>query len=61
MEWNSGSFVTTMWVSNTSVDQRRFLPFITNDVPPDCEYNRGRKSNYVANGLYTLYRKKNKP
>jgi hypothetical protein len=60
-KWSSGSFVTTMWICNTCVDQRRFLPFIANDVPPVCEYNRDNKSNYLANGLYQVYRKKNNP
>jgi len=60
VEWSSGSSTTTMWIPNTSVDQRRFLPFITNDVLStyhDCNHY---KSSYVADGLYQLYRKKEK-
>ena len=60
MEWSSGCVTTTMWISNTSVDQRRFLPFITNDVLSTYHGCNHNKPNYVANGLYPLYRKKAK-
>jgi len=49
-----------MWIPNTSVDQRRFLPFITNDVLSTYHSCNHNKSSYVADGLYQLYRKKEK-
>jgi hypothetical protein len=56
VEWSDINSVTTMWVSNTSVDQRRFFNFIIYAERTTNLVNNTSESVHVADDLYKIYR-----